>query len=455
MTSVPFRWRLAVILFASLLGKAASVTAQESGAEHATLRTWEEDLWLSLLDRTDSFGGRFSTAGILHRFNRFVDHKYQLDLFSSRASPLDSYRWYELDNGLRWRAASVTKVELVSLAEFKSEIRLAEAWSMGVRFDEVHTLLSKGSALRLRFSRRLGGATVSVGSHFDPERKTGSDLWLGARWSAGPARLRVQLVVLDFLNNAVFETLDAAVQPQIDSTVVYERQPIALRTGGDVALSDRVRVEVYATVVLPSRAVVFEEQDRASGFTLDESLWYAGTLLEWSPTERLLLAGFATTVIARSERSPNSSASPDQAYELVERTTEAGAFFEFRPEGHWSIGGTHLRKWLPERRTVREDASANVDYLYRTWLTSLDLTHTSDGGFTTLFSLFHNVSHVPRGQGQVPTTEPLEAEHYRFLSSFGVRLDHVVMDMGAAADYTLRIRGWKFGGVRFRLTAFW
>ncbi|MCH7946035.1 MAG: hypothetical protein IIC73_08505, partial [Armatimonadetes bacterium] len=151
----------------------------------------------------------------------------------------------------------------------ESEVGLTETWSMGVRFDDVSTLLSHGSALRFRFSRQLGGATVATGIHVDVQRKSGSDLWLGTRWNAGPARLRVQLTILDFLNDFIFETQNAAVQAQVDSTVVYERQPIALRTGGDVALSDRVRVEVYGTVVLPSQVVVFEEEDRAAGFTLD------------------------------------------------------------------------------------------------------------------------------------------------------------------------------------------
>ncbi len=424
---------------------------------HATLRTWEEELWLTLLDRKDSFGGQLSDRGTLKRFTDLIDSKHLLDLLGSRFSPMESYRWYQRDAGFRWRAVSATALDLAAFAELKAKVPLGGPWNMGVRVDQISGPRFDGSAVRIRLSRDLGETGAAfAGLHLDPH-KSGGDIWVGGQWNPGPAKLTAQFTVFDFLNNLLFVTRDAAAQTRKDTTVVYERQPTALRTSGEVALSDELRLEAYGSVVFPSSVVVHQRDDRAMGFTLDESVWYAGTMLEWTPSPRLLVAGSVTSVRARSKRTPNSLAASVEGYELVERSTEAEAFLAFRPSERWTISGTAVRMWLPERRSVTEDPSKDVDYLLNAWLTKLDLAFTARGGFLSRLSLLTSDTSVPRGLGSMDVNYgTLENEFYRFLLDLGWSFENARIVVGGAYDYHPRdTTGWIWGTVSSRLILTW
>ena len=422
---------------------------------HATLRTWEEELWLTLLDRKDSFGGQFSDIGTLKRFTDLIDSKYFLDLLGFRFSPMESYRWYQRDEGFRWRGGSATSLDLAAFAEFKAKVPLGGPWNMGVRVDQISGPRFDGSAVRIRFSRDLEERAVAfAGLHLDPH-KNGGDIWVGGQWNSGPAKLTAQFTVLDFLNNLLFVRRRAAVHHRGDTTVVYERQPIALRTSGEVALSDEVRLEAYGSIVLPSIVVVHQSDDRALGFTLDESVWFAGTLLEWTPNPRVLVAGSVTNVRARSKRTPNSVAASVEGYELVERSTEAEAFLAFRPSERWTISGTAVRMWLPERRDVTDDPSRDVDYLLKAWLTKLDLAFTARGGFLSQVSLLTSTTRVPRGLGRMDVRGILDNEFYRFLLKLGLSFENARIVVGGAYDYDPHRAGWNWGTANGRVILTW
>ncbi|MBI2535703.1 MAG: hypothetical protein HYW06_01755 [Gemmatimonadetes bacterium] len=64
----PFALGLAVWLAG--WGRPAMLSAQaDTTSLHATLRGWEEETWLQLLDRSGAGGGRLSRNGILQRFD--------------------------------------------------------------------------------------------------------------------------------------------------------------------------------------------------------------------------------------------------------------------------------------------------------------------------------------------------------------------------------------------------
>jgi len=422
---------------------------------HATLRTWEEELWLTLLDRKDSFDGQFSDRGTLKRFTDLIDSKYFLDLLGLRFSPMESYRWYQHDEGFRWRGGSATSLDLAAFAELKAKVPLGGPWNMGVRVDQISGPLFDGGAMRIHFSRDLGEtAAAFAGLHLDPH-KSGGDIWVGGQWNPSSAKLTAQLVVLDFLNNLLFSRRNATVYPRGDTTVVYERQPTALRTSGEVALSDEVRLEAYGSIVFPSNVVVHKSDDRASGFTLDESVWYAGAMLEWTPNPRVLVAGSVTNVRARSKRTPNSLASSVDGYELVERSTEAEAFLALRPSERWTISGTAVRMWLPERRAVTDDPSRDVDYLLNAWLTKLELAFAARGGFLSHVSLLTSTTSVPRGLGRMDARGSLNDEFYRFLLKLGWSFENARIIVGGAYDYDRHHDGWNWGTANGRVILTW
>ena len=429
--------------------------APEDSVGHATLRTWEEELWLSLLDRKDSFEGQFSDRGTLKRFTDLIDSKYLLDLLAFRFTPMESYDWYQRDQGFRWRGGSATTLDLASSAEFKAEVPLGGPWNMGVRMDQMSGPRFDGSAVRIRFSRDLGEtATAFAGLHLDPH-KSGGDVSVGGQWSRGPAKLTAQFTVLDFLNNLLFVTLDGAHHPRGDTTVVYERRPTALRTSGEVALSDQVRLEAFGSVVFPSNVVVHQRDDRAMGFTLDESVWYAGTLLEWTPNPRVLVAGSVTNVRARSTRTANSIAASVEGYELVERSTEAEAFVAYRASERWTLTGTAVRMWMPERRDVTDDPLQDVDYLLKAWLTKVDATFTARGGFVGRVGFLTSNTSVPRGLGSMDVTGVLGDEFYRILVNLGRSWGNAMIVVGGAHDYHPRHSDWIWGTASDRMIVTW
>lgn len=423
---------------------------------HATLRAWEEELWLTLLDREDSFDGRFSDHGILKRFPPSIDSKYLLDLHSSRFPPMESHDWYRRTNGFRWRGTSITTLELASLAKFKAAVPLGESWRADIHLDQASNPSFDGSTVRIDFSRVLGRARrVFAGLHLDPHKR-GGDVWVGTDWSTATTQVTAQVVVLDFLNNLLYGPLDAAGQTIADSVVVYERQPVALRTAADLRLSESVRLEVFGSVFFPSRVMTHAEEDEALGFALEESVWYAGALLEWAPTPRLLVSGSATNVSAHSERRPNSPAALVQGYELSERTTEIEVFFAFRPSERWTIGGTGVRKWLPEKRTVQDDPTSDVDSLLGAWLTGLDVGYSAPSGFTGGLALFRSDTSVPRGEGQATVWGELPDEFYRVQVNAGWTFENAEIVSGVAYDYHPDLpKGAIWGTASSRITLFW
>ena len=201
--------------------------------------------------------------------------------------------------------------------------------------------------------------------------------------------------------------------------------------------------------------MVHPSDDRALGFTLDESVWYAGAMLEWTPNPRVLVAGSLTNVRAHSKRTPNSLAATVEGYELVERSTEAEAFLAFRASERWTLSGTAVRMWLPERRTVTDDPTGNVDYLLNAWLTKLDLAFTARGGFLSQVSLLTSSTSVPRGLGRMDVRGILDGEFYRFLLKLGWSFENAMIVVGGAYDYDLHGVGWNWGTANGRVILAW
>ena len=139
---------------------------------------------------------------------------------------------------------------------------------------------------------------------------------------------------------------------------------------------------------------------------------------------------------ARSTRTPNSVAAAVEEYELVERSTEAEAFLAFRASERWTLSGTAIRMWMPERRDVTDDPSQNIDFLLKAWLTQLDVTFTGRGGFLSRVGLLASNTRVPRGLGSMDVNyNDLDDEFYRLRLNVGWSFDNVELVIGGAYDY--------------------
>lgn len=433
-------------------------SAQAVPVFHASLRGWAESSWLQILDRNGAAGGRLSERGILERFSQRIDDKYFLDRLSADFSPVEDYAWYARSNGVRWGVASITKRDLIVDADFKVRAALTEKWGIGVRFNKVDLPEARRSPIRIQLRRRI---SASVGAfaegHFDP-RKPGFDIEAGVDWrSAGGARVEATIAVLDPANDLVFLNFNAQRQVDVDSTLEYERQPIAARASVSVPVTAAVRLEVHGAFMRPSTILQYEGLDTTAGLRQHERFAYVGGLLEWTPTPSVMAAVFASTIRARSLRSPLSALAPVRSYRLTEQTTQVGALGMVRLSPRW-VGDVWLRHaWQPERRVFLAGDGVDVDFLLRSFNSQAMLTYTARGGFTADVGVGWNRARTPRGEGQVPSSGTLAGIQYRVRFDLGWRnQDRFVVLVGSATDIDGEGQGGaSFGGARGRFMLFW
>jgi len=436
----------------------AALAAQADTLAHATLQHWEEQSWLLLLDRHGSAGGRLNEAGVLQRFYESQDDKYFLDRFSAAFLMREDYEWYATDNGVRWSGGSINRRNLLSAGEFKTDVPLSQAWAIGVRFNKEDIPTARRNAMRIGVK---GSFPNSIGAfanlHLDPN-KPGSDVEIGATLGERTgANAMVSVTIMDAFNNIVYVTLDAASQAQIESTLVYDAQPIAFRTRVMVPLGGSFRLEGYGLYVTPSTLRTYAETSNTDGFVRHERIAYAGGLLEWKPVPSFFTGVFATTIWAESEQEKLAPSVPVNEYLLTEQTTGVGGFATWRITRRWMFDTYGVRRWMPERRQWTDASLPNVDYELRTWHIAGILTYTALSGFTTDAGLAFNDAWEPKGGDQVPATGSLTTRDWRVRYDIGWRFGPTFSFLvGGSVDYDLETgNGWSFGGGRGKFTLFW
>ena len=430
--------------------------AQDRILGYGSLKIWEENSWLLFLDRNDSFGGRFSEKGILKRFTPLVDSKYQLDVLGSQFDPVEDFYWNSKTNGVRWKGTSATTLTLTSAAEFKTSGDLNGSWKMDARFNQLMDSGFEGSAIRLQFSRELERSSeIFSGMHLDPH-KAGGDFWIGAKWKKGANQITGRFTILDPLNDFLHVTLDAALHPHGDTTVVYTQQPLAIRVGDHLRLSNDIRLEVYGMLMPAGQSIISSKSQNNEGFTLKESARYLGGLIEWTPTEYLLLAGSYTEISADSDRANTHTSFRPLNNQLLEQTHEITAFSIFRPNPNWTLSLTGIRKRMLEKRTFQSNSANNINYLLTLWMSKLDISYTTTNGFMTKGGFLHSNSKVPEGKGDMNVTKSLAGNFYRFLLNFGWKFDNSAVVLGGAYDYTSNAtHRWIWGTASGRFSMYW
>jgi len=434
------------------------LSAQADTLAHATIQHWAEQSWLLLLDRNASAGGRLSESGVLQRFQDDIDDKYFQDVLSTAFTSREDYEWYRRDSGVRWLTGSVTRRDLISEGEFKTRVKLGRAWDFGVRFNKEDNPTATRNALRIGVGRSLPHHVRAFATvHLDPN-KPGSDVEVGATWGTDrEASATLSVTVMDVFNDLVFVTLDAVHQPQIDSTLVYEPQPIAFRTAVTVPIGRHVYVEAHGVVVTPATLKQYEGRSQTDGFQQRERIAYIGGMVELRPVPSFSLGASVTTIRAESQRERLSPAVTVDEYGLLEQTTRVGGFTVWRFARRWVVDGWILRAWRAERRDFRDAGLADIDYLLRHWTSSARVTYRALSGFTTDIGVGWDKADEPRGEKLVPATGNLTTEHFRIRYDFGWAIQETFeFLLGIAVDVDAeRSQGASFGGGRGRFTLYW
>jgi hypothetical protein len=434
------------------------LSGQSDPLSHATLQHWAERSWLLLLDRHGSVGGRLSQAGVLQRFQESQDDKYFLDRFSAAFLLREDYDWYARDNGVRWFGGSINRRNLVSEGEFKVNVPLSQAWAIGARFNKEDTPSAQRNAMRIgvkaQFPKSIGGF---ANLHLDPN-KPGTDIEIGGTLGQRTgANAMVSVTVMDAVNNVVYVTLDAASQAQIDSTLVYDKQPIAFRTQVMIPLGRSLRVEAYGLYVTPSALRTFAETSETDGFIRRERIAYAGGLVEFKPFATLLTGFYANTIWAESEQEKLAPTVLVDEYALTEQTTQVGGFATWRVTRRWMLDMYGVRTWRPERREWGDPGLQSVDYQLRTWHIAGIVTYRALSGFMTDAGIAWNDADEPNGGDQVPATGSLTTRNWRVRYDIGWGFgDTFSFLIGGSVDYDGETNdGWSFGGGRGKFSLYW
>lgn len=446
---------IASVVLLLLLAAAGPACAQQFAPLHVTLAAWDDDIWLDLLDRNYSVGGRHSDQGILKQWYD-IDPKYHLDLYFLEPNLPDEYEWTRETNGVRWFGGSLTPRDLAVSGEFKVSVGLGKRWRLASRFDLVSVPRVRRGAFRANLEYDvLEDLEVAFRVHLDPQ-KPGTDMGLSGKWRTGMGPVQVEFWSIDIFNNLVYVNLDAAGQAQIDLTEEYETRPWGLKAFFDLEPVDRLRIEGYGGRVTPSTIHVYDPLDPNAGFVGDEQTWYAGGLLEFTINKRLLIAGFATNWSAESSKAWDVDAPDEQDYFLEERVSRAGAALIYRPRSRWEVELGGERNWRPETRLDPANGDTLVSYRLDTWLARLNVRYQSKKGFYSDVRFGFNENREPLGSGQVPTALPLAATTYRIGVEIGWRIGrHVMLGGGAARDIGADPQGTGFGGARGRGTVTW
>ena len=450
----------AVALFMSLTTIPSSAVAQVSDAAfHGTLGGWDESTWLLILDRNAATGGRLSSYGILQRFNEDIDSEYVLDRLAANFTLTEDFEWYQLrDDGVRWTGGSITKRDLAIETQFKTKVPLGSAWSFTPQFDQRINPTTNRNLVRVAFAHRWqNGLNAFARGSLDPN-KPDSDLELGAGWESkrGRHKASLSLAVLDWANDLIYVGLEAARQSQIDSTLEYEKQPLALHATFVTSLGRSVRLEGYGAIMRPATILQYHGSAQDEGIRQSERFSFAGGMVEWALDSKLRLGFFGTYVRAETERTALAPELGVDEYELTEQTTNLGGFALVRVARTWHVELLLARNWRPEERVFQDSANTNVDYLDQAWTGQLLLVRSTPKGFQFDLALMMDRRRVVRGDRQVPSAGTLGGNNYRARFDAGWRFsDQFACFLGAGMDVDGDGVGRYFGGARGRFTVYW
>lgn len=384
---------------------------------HATLRGWDERLWLTIFDRRGSYFGRASDRGILQRFNERMDLEYHIDALSYGFSPLETYGWYQRESGARFWAGSINHLELIQQGDFKAAVPLGETWAVDARFRYDRTLDAERSLVSVRFRHTMfsdrGEAFVSgTIQPIKPE----ADLELGFSWLVAGGKVTAAVGSLDSFSDFIYLDLGASIA---DTVLDYGPHPFTGRVAVELPLGRGWRVEGYGLAMTPTRVLARRNSNPQEGFEQEERFAYGGGLVEWSSAPRTALGGYATAVRARVGRSPLSAGSREDAFDLREKTLEAGVFGIHRFSDRLTLESWLARTWRMEERTRPDTAVApNVDYEDRAWSSRSTLSYRARSGFRIDIGLDILARAITR-PGPVPGIGQLGKDNSRLRFGFG------------------------------------
>ena len=186
------------------LPTAAPAQIHSTEALHATLRGWEDDVRVTIFDRSGAYHGRLSDRGILQRFHELMDQEYSIDLWSSDFSLSEDYAWYTRRRGARWWGGSIDRRSLAQRAEIAGAVSLGETWSFDLILTQEASLRARRVAFRATLQKSFwDGGVLGFVTGWLKADKPDIDLELGLQLKPGNNDITVAFGALDLVKSRV------------------------------------------------------------------------------------------------------------------------------------------------------------------------------------------------------------------------------------------------------------
>ena len=368
-------------------GSAAGPTAARDPL--ATVHTWADRTWASLLDRDGSWYGRLSDRGTFQRFPDAEDDEYRLDLRTGLFSPSDDARWAVAPRGFRAAAASIDHPHIVQTLEWRERFPISESWAFEGAYVRERTLEAARDQVQPGvFWRPVREGPWEVGAalglHFF---KSSADVELvaGRAWAGpegGRGRLNVRVVALDAFNDLIFQGL--GVDPEdAEAHFDYLNVPLAVRVDAEWR-AGLFRFEALGGASRRSGVRVTFPATGDRPYDLFERVTFAAGVVEAHPGGRTALAAHAALARADAERLTDSPSTLDLS--LREVTWEAGLRARQGFATHLWLEADLARTLRPEERRTgwRTPGTipASVEHRDREWFASASLIRRPPTGWT-------------------------------------------------------------------------
>lgn len=419
----------------------------------ATLRGWEERLRHAIFDRSGAYDGRLSDWGILQRFNPNIDGEYHLDVISSSFALTEVYEWYQRDAGARFAAGSISHERLLQSAQVAGTAKLSSTWDTRIQLTQQNTLEADRAVVELQIRHEVASGRVRPFLNttliaFKPE----SDIELGVDWFPGTARVTAAIALLDPFNDLIFQGI--GITGGADTALNYTAQPITLRAGLEFPFWGQFRAEAHGLFMTPSDVVAQREGAPAEGFAQGEEYAYAGALLEWGPSPKTGLGLFGTWVHARLDREALPAGRPEDDFDLIEKTWQAGLYALHAFSSRLRTETWVSRVWRTEQR-LRPDTTVApaVDYEDRSWMGKVSVRYGWRKGFQGELGLDWIARDVLRGNG-IPRAGRFEHTNGRLRFDIGWQFGQRAYIMAGLNADTNTATNW-FDGGHGRLALYW
>jgi hypothetical protein len=362
---LPALGAVAVVVVTLLMGQPAAAQTPAPGPL-ATLGTWADNVWMSLLDRDGGWAGRLSDAGILQRFNPDEDTEYRIDMHTSLFTPSEDARWASRPMGLRGAAGSLSRPELAQRVEWRQRFVVSGGWSLEGDLVRERTWEVFRDHLRTGIFWQPGGtgsweAGATLGLHFF-KPSADVELLLRRRWGEEEiARgwIDVRFAVLDAFNDVVFQAL--GVSPEAaDAHFDYLIQPVALRADGSWKVGI-VRLEIRSGVSRRSTVRVTFPAAGDPPYELGERVAFAGGVVELQATPSTTVAALASVARAETERLGDTASTMDLS--LRETTRAAGLRARQTLSSTLALEADFLWTERPEQRSTGWRSNADPQLL--------------------------------------------------------------------------------------------